>query len=61
MNREIFTPYNLVTVGEVACETDQDLQNYALSQREEFDMAIPFVPPQMEVGLNPVELLRPPF
>lgn len=58
MNSEIFTPYNLVTVGEVSCQGPQDLQAYALPEREEFDMVIPFIPPQMDVGLNPVELLR---
>ena len=58
MNQAVFTPRQLFTVGEVGCQTPQDMQDYALPQRQEFDAIIPFIPPQEEVGKKVAEVLR---
>ena len=50
MNRRVFTPYSMMTVGEVNCRTLQDHYDYASHSRHEFDMCIPFVPPVVEIA-----------
>lgn len=49
MNRRVFAPYHMVTVGEVSASTVEELKNYVDDSRGEFDMAIPFVPPVVEI------------
>ena len=49
MNRRVFAPRNILTVGEVAAPTTEELGNYVKTDREEFDMAIPFVLPKTEI------------
>lgn len=49
MNRRVFAPRNILTVGEVAAPTVEELGNYVKTDREEFDMAIPFVLPKTEI------------
>jgi oligo-1,6-glucosidase len=50
MNQRIFREYNVMTVGEVSAPNVEELSNYVLTERGEFDMAIPFVPPIVEVN-----------
>ena len=50
MNCRIFSPYNILTVGEVAAADTEELARYVATGREEFDMAIPFVPPVVEIN-----------
>ena len=40
MNRRVFSPYNVMTVGEVASKDAEELARYVNTDREEFDMAI---------------------
>ena len=58
MNRQVYTPHNLFTVGEVAAPTVEELANYVKTSRQEFDMAIPFVPPSVEIDTWSPEKLR---
>lgn len=46
---EIFDKYNVMSVGEVCCYDMQDHFNYCSDSRKEFNMAIPFVPPIVEI------------
>ena len=58
MNRRIFSPYNVLTVGEVAAPDTQELARYVATEREEFDMAIPFVAPVVEINTWSPKKLR---
>lgn len=58
MNRRIFSPYNVLTVGEVAAPDTQELARYVTTEREEFDMAIPFVAPVVEINTWSPKKLR---
>lgn len=58
MNRKIFSPYNVLTVGEVAAPDTEELARYVATQREEFDMAIPFVAPVVEISTWSPKKLR---
>lgn len=58
MNRKIFSPYNVLTVGEVAAPDTEELARYVATQREEFDMAIPFVAPVVEINTWSPKKLR---
>ncbi len=58
MNRRIFSPCNVLTVGEVAAPDAQELARYAATEREEFDMAIPFVAPVVEINTWSPKKLR---
>lgn len=59
MNSRVFTPRNVFTVGEVSAPTVQELGNYVKTSRQEFDMAIPFVPPMVEIDTwSPGKLKR---
>lgn len=59
MNRRIFAPRNVFTVGEVSAPTVEELSNYVDTAREEFDMAIPFVAPLEEIDTwSPGKLKR---
>ena len=50
MNRRVYAPRNVLTVGEVSAPNVEELANYVRTGREEFDMAIPFVPPIEEIN-----------
>ena len=59
MNERIFSKYHVMTVGEVAAATSLELMNYVRTARREFDMAIPFVPPKVEISTwSPGKLKR---
>lgn len=58
MNRRIYTPRSVLTVGEVSAPTVKELGNYVRTGREEFDMAIPFVPPEVEIATWSPEKLK---
>lgn len=58
MNRRIFSPYNVLTVGEVAAADTEELARYVATDREEFDMAIPFVAPVVEISTWSPKKLR---
>lgn len=58
MNRRIFSHYNVLTVGEVAAPDTQELARYVATEREEFDMAIPFVAPVVEINTWSPKKLR---
>lgn len=58
MNRRIFSKFNVLTVGEVSAPTVEELANYVVDDREEFDMAIPFVPPVVEIATWSPEKLK---
>ncbi len=59
MNRRVFAPRNVLTVGEVSAPTVEELGNYVKTGRQEFDMAIPFVPPMVEIDTwSPGKLKR---
>ncbi len=58
MNQRIYAPRNVLTVGEVSAPTVEELGNYVRTAREEFDMAIPFVPPVVEIETWSPEKLR---
>ena len=58
MNRRIFSPYNVLTVGEVAAPDAEELSRYVATEREEFDMAIPFVAPVVEINTWSPKKLR---
>lgn len=49
MVAETMTPYNLMSVGEVNINNEQDAINYSSAASKEFNMAIPFVPPIVEI------------
>ena len=49
MGTRVFEKYNVLSVGEVSVSSTQELQDYVLTERGEFDMAIPFVPPVVEI------------
>lgn len=44
-----FAPDNLMSVGEVNIENEQDIINYSSAASGEFNMSIPFVPPIVEI------------
>ncbi len=44
-----FDKFNAMSVGEVCCYTPEDNYNYSSDSRKEFNMAIPFVPPVLEI------------
>jgi len=50
MNRRVYSPRNVLTVGEVSADTVEELKKYVDTSRQEFDMAIPFVPPVVEIN-----------
>ncbi|MDO4459157.1 MAG: alpha-glucosidase [Clostridia bacterium] len=58
MNEKVFSPYNMVTVGEVIADETEELCRYVASEREEFDMAIPFVAPVIEINTWSPKKLR---
>ena len=49
MVAKTMTPDHLMSVGEVNINNDQDAINYSSAASEEFNMAIPFVPPIVEI------------
>ena len=57
-NEKLFTPLNLLTVGEVSLRSDAELADYVSNDRAEFDMAIPFLPPVAEYGRHIPTMLR---
>lgn len=58
LNEKLFTPLNLMTVGEVSLATDEELADYVSDARAEFDMAIPFLPPVAEYKVHIPSMLR---
>lgn len=58
MNRRVYVPRGVLTVGEVSAPTVEELGNYVRTDREEFDMAIPFVPPEVEIATWSPEKLK---
>ncbi len=58
MDRRVFSPYSMVTVGEVTVSGTEELKDYVDTERREFDMAIPFVPPVVEIDTWSPEKLR---
>ncbi len=58
MNRRVYAPHGVLTVGEVSAPTVEELGNYVRTGREEFDMAIPFVPPEVEIATWSPEKLK---
>lgn len=59
MNERVFSKYNVMTVGEVSAPSVEELANYVNTERREFDMAIPFVPPIVEISTwSPQKLSR---
>ena len=58
LNEKLFTPLNLMTVGEVSLRRDEELADYVSDERAEFDMAIPFLPPIAEYGQHIPTMLR---
>lgn len=58
MNRRVYAPRNVLTVGEVSAPAVEELANYVNTSREEFDMAIPFVLPMVEIDTWSPEKLR---
>ncbi len=49
MIQKTIAPDHLMTVGEVNVHSVQDLLDYTAASRGEFDMAIPFIPPIVEI------------
>ena len=49
MVAETMAPDNLMTVGEVNINNEQDAINYSSAASKEFNMSIPFVPPIVEI------------
>lgn len=49
MVEKTIAPDNLMTVGEVIVRTTKDAWNYTSASRGEFNMAIPFIPPIVEI------------
>lgn len=49
LRTEAFDKFNAMSVGEVCCYTPEDNYNYSSESRKEFNMAIPFVPPVVEI------------
>lgn len=49
MVAKTIAPDHLMTVGEVIVNTPQDAWNYTSASRGEFNMAIPFIPPIVEI------------
>lgn len=49
MAAKTMEPDHLMTVGEVIVNTPQDAWNYTSASRGEFNMAIPFIPPVVEI------------
>lgn len=58
LNEKLFTPLNLMTVGEVSLAADGELADYVSDERAEFDMAIPFLPPIAEYKVHIPSMLR---
>ncbi len=58
MNRRIFAPHSILTVGEISVSTQEELKDYVDTDREEFDMAISFVPPVVEIDTWSPKKLR---
>ncbi len=58
MHDRVFGPRGMVTVGEVSLKTPEEVVNYVDPDRREFTMAIPFVPPMVEIATwSPQKLL----
>ncbi len=49
LRTEAFDKFNAMSVGEVCCYTPEDNYSYSSEARREFNMAIPFVPPVVEI------------
>ncbi len=49
LRTEAFDKFNAMSVGEVCCYTPEDNYSYSSESRKEFNMAIPFVPPVVEI------------
>ena len=47
--RKIFDEYNVMSVGEVSVKDANELYKYSSESRKEFNMAIPFIPPVVEI------------
>lgn len=47
--RKIFDEYNCMSVGEVSVSNVEELYKYSSDSRKEFNMAIPFIPPVVEI------------
>ena len=45
----IFNSRNIFSVGECFIQSDEDFKKYVLTESNEFDMAIPFIPPVVEI------------
>ncbi len=59
MRTEVFDQYNVMSVGEVCCNSMQDHFDYCSDSRKEFNMAIPFVPPIVEIeSWSPLNMKR---
>ncbi len=58
MAAKTFAPGNLMSVGEVNINTEQDARNYSSAGSGEFHMAIPFVPPIVEIKTWSPEKLK---
>lgn len=58
MAAKTFAPGNLMSVGEVNINTEQDARNYSGARSGEFHMAIPFVPPIVEIKTWSPEKLK---
>ena len=56
--REVFDEYNVMSVGEVCVSSPEELYKYSSDSRKEFNMAIPFVPPVVEVDSWSVSKMR---
>ena len=50
MHDRVFGPRGLVTVGEVSLNRPEEVVDYVDPDRREFTMAIPFVPPVVEIA-----------
>ena len=58
MHDRVFGPRGLVTVGEVSLNAPEEIASYVDPDRREFTMAIPFVPPAVEIAAwSPKKLL----
>ena len=50
MHDRVFGPHNMVTVGEISVSSPQEIADYVDPDRREFNMAIPFVAPVVEIA-----------
>ena len=56
--RKIFDEYNVMSVGEVSVSSPEELYKYSSDSRKEFNMAIPFIPPVVEVDTWSVSKMK---